>query len=349
MPFGQSLPILVSSLLILASFPLRGGAEEGQVFPRPGDYFHVHQERIASGTLTQEGKDPLPFRQETALDFSLTVLESASSGGETRIRSLYDRVRLSFSVGGGSSTVLIEPNRVVLDGTPAFDGLANPDLPESILSHLLSENLEVILDRQGQVIHLLGEPSNRQRFSFLDLALPVLETLDFLPPRPPVPGESWTLNQTQAMLSGTLEVQATATYRFVDSATQSGGLCWICEGTGSFRLPKQQSLPNRLGQIAPLNLRSDLLGPDLFAPPPETQVLTLAGSTQTSLRFRPDWGFLSDSLRLSQVRFETLSPQVDSTQKTKRRVDLLTTTKVQVEKRDPPDLDKEAAYLWLGR
>jgi hypothetical protein len=322
------------------------GQETARV-PSPGEYYSIHHSLVTEGTQSlEEDPEPLSFRQTTELDFSATVLPSASNPAETRIRFLYQRALLSLSLRGATATLEILPDAVVLDGTPLFQLAQEHDDPVSLPSHWLNENFVATLDREGELVAFEQDTRNRHLFSFLDLATPIRSLLGRLPEGDLSDGREWPEEGPMVVLSGILRAPAKGSYRLTRGDQVSS--LWVVSGTRSGQLEAPSTFPTRIGLLVPFNLRYDLLGPDLFAEQPPLRVEKFSLERSERLEFRADWGFPSSLVQSSTGAVEFLQPQVDGTRRLKRTVSFDQKVETAVQPEELPEMSEEVRALWLG-
>lgn len=333
---------LLSSLSVRAETP-----SAAYVSLKTGDRFEIHRVDVTSGSFSLEELGDRSFRREMEMSFNALVVTGSTASGEIELAYTYDRVRLVVAIGGEASTLEIYPDRIILDGTRMYSRSNGADIPEPILTHLLSEPFTLRVAPNGTITSLDGDSATQNVYPHCDLASPIRETWLRVPSGELTSDRFWTDKRNTPLLGGALALPATRIYRIVSVPdTESEPILVKSEAT--IRSDKPSSIASRIGELVPLHLKVDALGPDLFRPPPATVLESVVARSTGEISYRQDWGFISSLTQRSEAQISFLVPLPDSQKRLRKKITYSSRTQVSVKKAPIEDLGEEVRYLLLG-
>lgn len=317
--------------------------------PLPGDQLVCHQDWVIDGTFTFDRQGPQPFHQRMGIDLTAMVIRSITPSNAWEASYRYDNVRIESQVGEATPVLLaIWPNRLEIGNQLAYDGRNNPDEPPPMLCNLLLEDFRAIISPQGEVLRFQEEYRNRGMFPFLDLSQPLYETWMHHPPSPANVGLKWAEDRPFRLFANRITIPASQTYEVTQGVSGPNQTLALSLERAIRNTPIRQ-IPVPVGsQVAP-SLRYDALGPDVNALPPDVRIMSLAASTQGTVEYRMDRGYISRKETHDWISMEMEVPQPDGLKRVRKT--LLFDRKISVGVTFHPytGLSDEARLILLGK
>jgi hypothetical protein len=288
--------------------------------PQLGDQFVIHHEMITEGTYTlgisaigesSQTASTQPFKQKLSTDFAALVIRSVTLANAWQASYRYDYLKIESQIGDATPVVLeVWPQRVAIDHKIYYDWRLQPDYPPPVLSLLLLEDLRVVIGNKGEVLRFEECERYREMFPLLDLTQPLYETWMHRPPEPLSPGVKWTEDRPFRLWANRITVPASHTYEIKSIPTLP-----IQPVVMEFRrtIPRisPRRIPIPIGKLTHPTLRYDALGPDLNNLPPDTRVTSLSLSTQGTIEYRLDLGFITKKESHDWIFIEMEAPLPD--------------------------------------
>ena len=315
--------------------------------PRPGERFNLEERMVTEGTISATGEAPLAFTQLVEWDLTASVLEPEPPSQSTPIDFVYRRVSIEVRLATDSAKLELFPNRMVLDGTPLYDAEAESDEAPPVLSHLLNESFRIEVGEKGEIVEFVERRRPRRKDAFLDLAEPIRSLWVEIPSGELIPEQTWSRFEPLRMLGDLLLFPATATYT-VRSVPNDTDPLLVLTRRLSAASEGAVSLPARIGYAVPGSLRTDALGPDLFAPPPSARFENLVVDATETLRVRADWRFLQSKQGTAKLALTGSLPQVDGPRRYQRHYDLRRTWTLEIKPVGEEPQDTDVRYLLYG-
>lgn len=314
----------------------------------PGDQLVCHQDWVIDGTFTFGSQASQPFHQRIGFDLTAMVIRSVTPSNAWEASYRYDHVRIESQVGDASPVLLaIWPSRLVIGNQLAYDGRDNPDEPPPVLCNLLLEDFRAIISPQGEVLRFEEDSRNRGMFPFLDLSQPLYETWMHRPPSPATVGKKWAEDRPFRLFANRITIPASQTYE-VKQAPSGPTQMTILALERTIKNTPIRQIPVPMGSMVAPSLRFDALGPDVNALPPDTRILSFTASTQGTVEYQMERGFLSRKETHDWVSVEMEVPQPDGLERVRKT--LLFDRKIAIGVTCHPcgNLSEEARMILLG-
>ena len=334
--------------LFLVSLAFLLPSQAADSVPSPGDEFEFQFALIVAGSYGWGDGRTGVREQKVAAAFGAVVVEGGSSETTWTAKYRYDRLSIENRIDGGDWVRLeVTPNRVIIDGTSAYDGEMNPDARSTILNLLLQEEFGATFDKGGRVLKFREHKVMRRDYPFIDLAQPIRHSWIGQPPKSMGEGDSWLEKRTFRILSNLVTLPATQTYtirKFPPAASEA----IILETSQTVACTNILHVPVSVGDYVPLQLRYDPIGHDPTAPPPPIEIRALNVATTGRVDYRRDWSFIEWRETSDHIRLVMGVPQVGGTDLKEKRLDYVRKMTTRVKKLARPELSNDARFILLG-
>jgi len=340
-------PCVVTSLYSL-SLTLLMPFQTANGVPSPGEEFAFQFEMVVEGEYEWDDGRTGAFEQKVAANFGAVVLTDGSSETTWAAKYRYDLVSIENRIDGGDWIRLeITPNRMVIDGTPTYDGETNPDAPSPMLNKLVQEEFHATFGKGGRVLQFRERKAMRRDHPFIDLAQPIRHTWVSRPPKTFDEGDSWLEKRTFRILSNLVTLPATQTYtiqKFPEAASEP----IILETSQTVECSDVLKVPVFVGENVPFQLRYDPFGPDPTAPPPPIEIHSLSVETTGQVAYRRDWSFIESRETIDHIQVVMGVPQIGGTDLKEKRLNYVRKMTTTVKKLPSTELSEAARFILFG-